>query len=191
MTAAMIIFGALTVLSACGVVFSVKSLHSALWLVVTLFLVAVHFALVGADFLAALQIMVYAGAIMVLVIFVIMLLGLNEQADTSRLNFRAYAAVMVTGVFVGMLFFMVRTPGLLPSTGVAAMHQSDLPIAGTPDTVGKVLFTKFLYPFEVTSLLLLGAIIGAVVIAYEPKRSLPEGRGLKAKRTLPESEKYV
>ncbi|MFN8389640.1 MAG: NADH-quinone oxidoreductase subunit J [Bdellovibrionota bacterium] len=189
MTAAMMIFGVLTVLSACGVVFSVKSLHSALWLVVTLFLVAVHFALVGADFLAALQVMVYAGAIMVLVIFVIMLLGLNEKGEPGRLNVRVLSAVAVTGVFIGMLFFMVQTPSLMPSLGAASAVHSDQPIAGTPQAVGHVLFTKFLYPFEVTSLLLLGAIIGAVVLAFEPKRPLPQGRGLKAKHSP--GEKYV
>jgi NADH-quinone oxidoreductase subunit J len=175
----MFLFGVLTVLAACGVVFSVKTLHSALWLVATLFLVAIHYALIGADFLAALQIMVYAGAIMVLVIFVIMLLGLNETAgDTGRLRLSAYASVVVTGVFVGMLLFMVGSPDSLPlaAEGIAAG-----PI-GTPQAVGNALFTKFLYPFEVTSLLLLGAIIGAVVLSHEPKRPLPPGRGLKAKQ---------
>ena len=179
MTTAMFIFGVLTVLSACGVVFSVKSLHCALWLVVTLFLVAVHFALIGADFIAALQILVYAGAIMVLVIFVIMLLGLNEQGEPRRFDVSTYLAVVVTGTFVGLLMFMVKHPasfGAFPDLPSA-------PVAGDPASVGYVLFTRFLYPFEVTSVLLLAAIIGATVVAYEPKRPLPPGRGLKAKQT--------
>ena len=179
MTTAMLIFGVLTVMAACGVVFSVKTFHSALWLVATLFLIAIHFALLGADFLAALQIMVYAGAIMVLVLFVIMLLGLNEEVDPSRLNFTAYLSAAVTGAFLGVLLFIVRHPGWLGAQFPTAAVSGS---SGSPAGVGYLLFTKYLYPFEITSLLLLAAIIGAVILAYEPKRALPPGRGLKAKR---------
>ena len=179
MTAVMFIFGALTVLSACGVVFAVKTLHSALYLIMTLFLVAVHFALMGADFIAALQVLVYAGAIMVLVIFVILLLGLNEKGgESGRMDVSGYLSVIVTGAFVGMMLYMVEHPGLLPG-----IPDSNVGTPGHAAAIGHELFTKFLYPFEVTSLLLLAAIIGAVVLAYEPKRALPAGRGLKAKRT--------
>jgi len=177
MTAAMLLFGLFTLLAACGVVFSRKTLHCALWLVVTLFLFAVHYALIGADFLAALQVLVYAGAIMVLVIFVIMLLGLNEQGEARDVNISGFVAVCVAGVFVGLLTWMVRHPG------VFVRPDSAITVSGTPQAVGYALFTKFLYPFEVTSLLLLAAIIGAVILAYEPKRPLPPGRGLKAKRS--------
>lgn len=179
MTIVMFLFGVLTVLAASGVVFSVKTLHSALFLVMTLFLIAVHYVLIGADFIAALQVLVYAGAIMVLVIFVIMLLGLNERGgEPARLDVAGYAAVVVTGSFVGLLLYMVKHPGLV---GVIA-DAPGAPVSGSAHSIGHALFTQFLYPFEVTSLLLLAGIIGAVVLAYEPKRKLPSGRGLKAKR---------
>lgn len=180
MTVAMFLFGVLTVLAACGVVFSTKTVHSALFLVTTLFLIAVHYVLIGAEFIAALQVLVYAGAIMVLVIFVIMLLGLNEQGgERQRLDVRTYAAVIVTGAFVGMLLFMVQNPGVIPLAG----DKAPATVSGTAHEVGDALFTRFLYPFEITSLLLLAGIIGATVLAYEAKRELPAGRGLKAKRT--------
>lgn len=179
MSAFMLVFGILTVLSSCGVVFSVKTLNCALWLIVTLFLMAVHYAFMGADFLAALQILVYAGAIMVLVIFVIMLLGLNERGEErGRAGLSSYLAVTVSGAFVGLLMFMTKNPGVLGS-----FAEDGNPVAGTPEAVGHALFTDFLYPFEITSVLLLAAIIGAVIIAYEPKRPLRAGRGLKAKQS--------
>ncbi len=177
MSIAMLLFGLLTVLAACGVVFSRKTLNSALWLVVTLFLFAVHYALIGADFIAALQVLVYAGAIMVLVIFVIMLLGLNESGESRNVSFSGFIGVCVSAAFVGLLIWMVRHPG------VFTLPDSTVPVSGSPQAVGYALFTRFLFPFEVTSLLLLAAIIGAVVLAYEPKRPLTQGRGLKAKRS--------
>ena len=178
MTVAMFIFGLLTVLAGCGVVFSTKTLNCALWLIVTLFLVAVHFALIGADFLAALQVMVYAGAIMVLVVFVIMLLGLNETGERGKLGLSAYLAVATSGAFIGLLMWMLQFPKIFGRDDAAAV------VSGSPEAVGYALFTRFLYPFEVTSLLLLAAVIGAVVLAYEPKRPLTKGRGLKAKQTV-------
>lgn len=178
MTVAMLIFGVLTVLAGAGVVFSQKTLNSALCLVLTLFLVAVHYALVGADFLAVLQVMVYAGAIMVLVIFVIMLLGLNEKGEKGRLGLSAFLSSLTAAVFIAILIYATKFPSILPEY----ISDKAEKFVGTPEVIGSVLFTKFLYPFEVVSLLLLAAIIAAVVLTYEPKRALPAGRGLKAKQ---------
>lgn len=179
MTVAMLIFGVLTVLAAAGVVFSQKSINSALCLVLTLFLIAVHYALLGADFVAVLQVMIYAGAIMVLVIFVIMLLGLNEKGEKGRLGLTAFLSALTAGVFIALLMYTTKFPSLLPEHVSSTAEK----FSGSPQAVGAVLFTKFLYPFEIVSLLLLAAIIAAVVLTYEPKRALPQGRGLKAKQS--------
>lgn len=194
MNLAMIIFGLLTVLSACGVVFAHKTLHSALWLVCTFFLVAVHYALLGADFLAALQVMVYAGAIMVLVIFVIMLLGLNEKRSTEKLNWTSFLLPGICAAgFLALALFVLKDPSCLDfnaglfNPGVdSAVSPGKMP--GSMYEVSHALFTTFLFPFEVISLLLLSAIIGAVMIAFDPKRPLPKGRGLAAKRDLSKGE---
>ena len=175
----MFAFGALTVISALGVIFSSRSLHSALWLVATLFLVAIHYALLGADFIASLQVLIYAGAIMVLVVFVIMLLGLEQPADmplgiSGRIA--AWAVSAVSGVFIALLSLVLRDGEVFVSdleTKVSGSYAS-------PEVIGRVMLTQYVYPFEITALLLLAAIIGAVVLAYEPKRPLAKGRGLRA-----------
>jgi len=181
MTTTMIITGILTLITACGVVFAVKPLHSALYLVATLFLVAIHFALLNAGFIAALQVLIYAGAIMVLVIFVIMLLGYEKKLDASRFRFSNYLAALVAGGFAGLLVFAIQyfldfsfDPG--PSQKIAFVE-------GDASAVGYVLFKEYLYAFELASLLLLAAIIGAVVLSYQPRRPLTAGRGLQAKQS--------
>lgn len=182
MTIAMYIFGILVLISATGVVFAKKPLNSALCLVATLFLVAAHYALMGADFVAALQILIYAGAIMVLVIFVIMLLGVEK--DESRESFIYACCVSVfVGLFLALLVVGLRS-GLDHSASISAPIETGVSIGldTSAKGIGAVLFTKYLYPFEVVSLLLLAAMIGAIVLTSDKKRSLPEGRGLRAVR---------
>jgi NADH-quinone oxidoreductase subunit J len=172
------ILGVLTVLCSIGVVCSKKPLNSALFLVMTLFLVAAHFAVQQAHFLAAVQVLVYAGAIMVLVVFVIMLLGLDsDEVGNSHWLFRLSASAAVAG-FLAILALVVKLGG-------ANVFDKVIVDAGFGETkmLGEVLFTKFLFPFELISVLLLSAIIGSVVLAKEAKRGLPKGRGLKAKQT--------
>lgn len=182
MTIPMLIFGILLLVSAAGVVFAKKPLNSALCLVATLFFVAAHFALIGADFVAALQILIYAGAIMVLVIFVIMLLGVEKDEGRESFVYACFVSIFV-GLFLALLVVgtshfstPLQTSGL--DLGASAAAKLDTGAKG----VGAVLFTKYLYPFEVVSLLLLAAMIGAVVLASEKKRPLPAGRGLSAVR---------
>ena len=179
---AMAILGIFTVLSACGVIFSTKTLNSALCLVLTFFLIAGHYTLIHADFIAALQILVYAGAIMVLIVFVIMLLGLNEKVEKSRSLISLFLSIVFTAAFIGMLAYAVDNPGVFPVLN-NLQTASVANFSGSPESVSAVLFSKFLYSFEIVSLLLLSAIVAAVVLAYDPKRELPKGRGLKAKRS--------
>ncbi len=185
MTVAQLIFGVLTVLTSFGVVFSRQTLYSALWLVVTFFLVGIHYGLLGAHFLANLQILVYAGAIMVLVVFVILLLGLNEKGEPKPVRFPVSLSALLVGAFVGIMVV-----GVVPfatsggQTYIAAVNPelAAKPLSGSPQELGSSLFGKFLFPFEIVSVLLLAGVIGAVLLAYEPKRPLAKGRGLKAKQ---------
>ncbi len=205
MTLAMLIFGLLTVVSALGVVFFGRPLYSALSLVLTLFFVAINFALLGAQFLATTQIMVYAGAIMVLVVFVIMLLGLQAvTAQERRAGYRALAlgvSIVIILGFAQIFRYQIspvfsanslwKHPGI-SAERVAALKAENGPapaaadpnveLFGSTEAVGELMFTKYVYPFEVVSLLLLAAIIGATVIGFESKRALPLGRGLRAKQ---------
>lgn len=174
MTIAMAIFAVLLLISAGGVVFAKKPLNSALCLVATLFIVAIHYAMMGAHFVAALQVLIYAGAIMVLVIFVIMLLGTEKDESRESVIYASFVSIFI-GFFIALLVVGIRG-GFDLSTKVATT------VDASAKGIGAVLFTKYLYPFEVVSLLLLAAIIGAVVLASDKKRPLPEGRGLAAVR---------
>jgi NADH-quinone oxidoreductase subunit J len=173
-----LIFGVFTVIAAGGVVFSRKSLHSALWLVVTLVLVAVHFALLGAEFLAALQMLIYAGAIMVLMVFVIMLLGAEQEVEWGNTKVPAYAGAVFCGAFCGIVFVLGTGITSLP----LAKPMPGAVLSGTAAVLGRLLFSEHVYAFELMGVLLFAAIVGAVVLAKEKKRPLAPGRGLRAVR---------
>jgi NADH-quinone oxidoreductase subunit J len=134
--------------------------YSALYLVLVLFLLAVYFLFLEAHLIAALQIIVYAGAIMVLFLFVIMLLNLQTEVGERQRKGLRLAAFLGGGVLVIELFLLLRR---LP---VGAESDQSVPEGfGTVSAVGERLFTDFLLPFEITGILLLVAMVGAVVLA--------------------------
>jgi NADH-quinone oxidoreductase subunit J len=161
------ILAVISVLSAIAVIWPrTNPIFSALYLVVTFFAIAGQFILLNAQFLAAVHVIVYAGAIMVLFLFVIMLLNLNKDAEPRR-SFSAYIGVVVAG-------------GLMSLTLVAALRQAaevDLtgsadPNIGLVETLGQKLFTDFRAPFELTSVLFLAAMVGAVLLSKrDPSKS--------------------
>ena len=134
---------------------------SAIALVSNFFCIALLYLLLQAQLLAVLQIVVYTGAIMVLVIFVIMLLNLgHEQRLTERFDLRRMlAAVIGAGFILEMLYILFSEP--LETTGGPVQASA----VGTVQSIGAALFSTYLLPFEVTSVLLLVGIIGAVVLA--------------------------
>ncbi len=133
--------------------------YSALFLVLTLFLLAVYFLFLNAHMVAALQIIVYAGAIMVLFLFVIMLL--NLQNDAQRAQRHGLGRVAIIGGVV-----LVAELGLLLQRSSSEQAESHLPDNfGTVEALGGQLFTTYLLPFEITGILLLVAVVGAVVLA--------------------------
>lgn len=152
-------FGA--VLAALLMVTSKKPVAAAMSLILTMFLLAGIYVLLDAHLIAALQIIVYAGAIMVLFLFVIMLL--NVQEKEGRLAVKKMVLQFTSVGIVGFLFIImasiVTIDDSLIKTGVAIREF------GTTRAVGKMLFTDYILPFEIASILLLAAIVGAVILA--------------------------
>ncbi|MES2780241.1 MAG: NADH-quinone oxidoreductase subunit J [Bacteroidota bacterium] len=157
------ILSALSIISALLVVFSRVPIYSVLWLIVCFFTIAGHYIMLNAQFLAIVHIIVYAGAIMVLFLFVVMLLNLNKENEQHKINWVKFAAVI--------------SGGILFLTLIAAMKSSDLGTYNLPtkteigyvQNVGMKLFTEYVLPFEISSILFLSAMIGAVVLAKKEK----------------------
>ncbi|MBS1777780.1 MAG: NADH-quinone oxidoreductase subunit J [Bacteroidetes bacterium] len=155
-----ICFWVLTVMAlgcALGVILSRNPVSSVLFLIATFFAISGHYLLMNAQFLAIVNIIVYAGAIMVLFLFVIMLMNLN--ADTEPQKNRL---VQLAGVVSGGILFLVILAALR-SSSVNVLEQTPTDI-GLIKNLGKTLFTQFVLPFEISSVLFLSAMIGAVVI---------------------------
>ena len=148
----------LAILSALMVVVSKNPVHSVLYLILTLFAIAGHYILMNAQFLAAVHIIVYAGAIMVLFLYVIMMLNLNTEVEPHKSKLLKIAATFASGLLMVVLVGVIRR-----STEIAALNQPDSQI-GLIKNLGHVLYTDFMLPFEISSILLLAAMVGAVMI---------------------------
>ena len=160
------IFGVIAMGSALLCITRKNAVSSALWLVVTLFALAALFVLLDAQFIAVLQVLVYAGAIMVLFLFVIMLLNLGRPGPT---DIRGPAGLLTAAVLAAALLLLLRPLSQstlpasiqLPPGTIAALQQQQ----GIVGSVANPLFGAYLIPFEIASVLLLAAIVGAVVLA--------------------------
>ncbi len=156
-----LIFGVVCVAGAVNLLIQTHPIQSALSLIVVMASLAVEYLLLGAEFVAAVQVIVYAGAIMVLFVFVIMLLNAGEE-EHSQGSHIALLLGLPSLMLVGVLLTW------------SVMHQSTDSVRigslyGDPKTIGKLLFSQYLLPFEITSLLILIAIMGAVVLASKPE----------------------
>ena len=160
-------FGAVCVAGAVNLLAQSHPINSALSLIAVMAALAGEYLLLGAEFLAAVQVIVYAGAIMVLFVFTIMLLnaGVEERTKGSRVAILFGIPGMLLGsILVGWV--VLRHSGTEAVTiGVIPGQTSGW---GDPGTVGQLLFHEFLLPFEITSVLILIAIMGAVVLASKP-----------------------
>jgi NADH-quinone oxidoreductase subunit J len=154
-------FGGVAVAGAVNLLVQRHPINSALSLIAVMAALAGEYLLLGAEFVAALQVIVYAGAIMVLFVFVIMLLNAGEEERTS--GSRVAILFGVPGMLLGSLLVAWV---VLRHSGTEAVAVGALP--GSPKTIGQMLFHEFLLPFEVTSILILIAIMGAVVLASKP-----------------------
>jgi NADH-quinone oxidoreductase subunit J len=159
-----VVLAVATVVTAILVIVQRSPVASAIYLIMTFFGLAGLYLLLNAEFVAVIQVLIYAGAIMVLFLFVIMLLNLEkEQKIITRNRMQKFLGVILGGILlvqVGMTFstiFLEGKKGDFPAAKVAAL--------GNMEVVARLLFTDYLLPFEVTSIVLLVAIIGAVVLA--------------------------
>jgi len=159
------LFAALTVLSALGVVGSRNPVHSVLSLVLAFFSTAGLFVLMGAEFLAAILVMVYMGAVAILFLFVVMML----DVDFAQLR-RERVRYLPLGLAVGVV--MLVELGLM----LGHHHLVEPPVAAVAVdntlAIGQALFTRYIYPFEVASLILLVALVGAVALTHRERKRL-------------------
>lgn len=146
-----------------GVVFARNPIYSILCLIITFFAIAGHYVLLNAQFLAAVHVIVYAGAIMVLFLYVLMMMNLNKESETHKNIFMKIIAVVSGGLMMVLLIGALKGSEAIKRTEEATQE------IGLIGNLGKVLFKDFLLPFEISSLLFLAAMIGAVMLG---KKSL-------------------
>jgi NADH-quinone oxidoreductase subunit J len=147
----------LAIISACMVVFSRNPIHSVLYLIITFFSLSGHYLLLNAQFLAVVNIIVYAGAIMVLFLFVIMFLNLRDNTEVRKSIAVRFAAVISGLILLAVLLAVLLKVDAQP----AATIDSQI---GLVENLGQVLFRDFLLPFELASVLFLVAMVGAIML---------------------------
>ena len=170
MTSELIVFLVLSLVaitSALGMLFSRNAVYSVLFLVLNFVTVAVFYLLLGAPFIAMSQITVYAGAIMVLFLFVIMLLGAESLAPANSLPWQRPLAILLAVILavesIYLVFVRARSDAFVAAPDVAVNSMDNL------REMAMTLFNQFLLPFEVTSVLLLVAMVGAIVLTKQAK----------------------
>ena len=155
-----LIFAAIAVICGINLVVQTHPISSALSLVGVMGALAALYLLLGGEFIAAAQLVVYAGAIMVLFVFVIMLLNAGTEKKMTVRPLGKYLGAPLLLLFFGMIAYMIQK--ILPSSSPVVFGAFQ---GGTAAEIGKSLFTVYLLPFEVTSVLILIAILGAIVLA--------------------------
>ncbi len=153
-----IVLSVITIVSGLAVIFARNPVYSVLALIVAFFAIAGHYILLNAQFLAAVHIIVYAGAIMVLFLFVIMMLNLNKETEPQKAINIKMAAVVAAGVLMITLIGALRSADSIPQPSNLDGN------IGLVSNLGKVLFSDFLIPFEISSVLFLAAMVGAVML---------------------------
>jgi NADH-quinone oxidoreductase subunit J len=167
-------FAVVVIGSALGMVLSRNAIYSALFLVLNFAVVALLYVQLGAPFIAMAQVTVYAGAIMILFLFVIMLLGAEQLSEEEPLPGQRIVALLL-----GTIFIIAATVSIVLQAGPLAPLPAPAAGFASPMDVGLTLFTKYTLPFEVTSAILLVAMIGAIVLT---RMDRPRARDLDAGR---------
>lgn len=160
------ILAAMTLGSAVMTVISKNPVSSAVYMIVCFFTIAGHMLMIDAQFLALVQILVYSGAIMVLILFTLMLMNLREEDESKKKTFSKIAAVVSSG-----LAMIVLLAVLVRADGVIAEARSTGAEFQTAKVIGDVLMNEYLLPFEFVSILLITAMIGAVLISKKEKQA--------------------
>lgn len=157
------ILGGLTIAPAAMVVLSKHPIRSVLYLVITFFMLSANYVMLNAQFIAVVNIIVYTGAIMVLLLFVLMLLNLKEETEPKTSKLMAFSSVIAGGIL--MLVFVAA----LKDASFAVEASSNTTI-GLTEELGKLLFNKYVLPFETASVLFISAMVGAVLLSKKEKQ---------------------
>lgn len=177
------ILSVVSVGSALMVVTSKNPVYSVLWLIITFFSISGHYILLNAQFLAVVNIIVYAGAIMVLFLFVIMLMNLNKDTEPQKNKW-----LKIAGAVAGGCLLLVLVAALRNTEGkMAELATGEI---GLIKNLGQVLFTDYVVPFEISSVLFLSAMVGAVVIGKRDKPQVSKIGGVIAE-DLPQEEVII
>ncbi len=150
-----------------AMIFSKNQAYNALYVILAFVCMAGLFGLLDAPFIAVIQIIVYAGAIMVLFLFVIMMINLREGVPPERKRWTIGLSFVIAGVLVIELILAFK--GFLSPARTAAES------VGSPTDLGRLLFTKYLYPFEITSVLIIAALVGAMILVKKKDSGSDEG----------------
>lgn len=160
-----LIFSFITILTALGTVTARNPVYSVLFLILTFFALSGHYILLNAQFIAVVNLIVYAGAIMVLFLFVLMLLNLNKDSEAPRPWLWQISAALSGGMLLVVLAGSLREASIYLAKG-----GPDAAGIGLVKNLGKALFTEFVVPFEISSILFLAAMVGAVMIGKKEKQ---------------------
>jgi NADH-quinone oxidoreductase subunit J len=158
------VLSVVAVFSALMVVISKNPVYSVLWLIVTFFSISGHYILLNAQFLAIVNIIVYAGAIMVLFLFVIMLMNLNKDTEPQKNKWLKLAGAVAGGCLLLVLVAALRNT----QKNMTELGTGDI---GLIQNLGKILFNEYVVPFEISSILFLSAMVGAVVIGKREEKT--------------------
>ncbi len=165
------IFAFIAVVSAVCVVTLRNPVHSAFFLIVCLLQVAAVFVLLRSPFLAAVQVFIYVGAVMVIFLFAVMVLDLGKENLRGRLHNQATLA----GILVALLFAAMAALAMKGGITAPQGPYTEAVLEKNTEVIGKLLYTKYIYPFEIVSLVLLVALIGAVVLVIKDKKKEKAG----------------
>lgn len=161
------LIGGLTIASALMVVLSKHPVRSVLYLVVTFFMITANYVLLNAQFIAIVNIIVYAGAIMVLFLFVLMLLNLSKETEP-----RGSLLMKIAAVIAFLLLAFVLLLALYDAVVAAPLVTENTEANGLVEHLGNLLFTKYVLPFEISSILFIAAMVGAVLLAKREKQMI-------------------
>jgi len=153
------VLSALSLFSALMVITSKNPVYSVMWLIIVFFTISGHYILLNAQFLAVVNIIVYAGAIMVLFLYVLMLMDLKKETEPQKNRWIKLAGAVAGGSLLLVLVAVLRKADL--GNSIAETRMGDI---GLIENLGKILFNEYVVPFEVSSILFLSAMVGAVVI---------------------------
>ena len=161
------LFATLTIASALAVIFARNPVHSVLWLIVSFFNAAGLMLLVGAEFIAMLVVIVYVGAVAVLFLFVVMMLDIDFAQLRSGFTKNLPFGIILALILLGEAWFAIQVSGNGPA--LSGRHIAD---ATQPNIValGQLLYSRYLFPFEIAGLILLVAMIGAIVLTHRSRR---------------------